>query len=151
MDVLRTPDARFDGLPEWSFAPRYVEIPAGDGGSLRMHYVDEGPRAAPAIVCLHGEPTWSYLYRKLIPRFVAAGHRVLAPDLIGFGRSDKPVDPAAYSYAGHVRWLDAWFRAVSPPAVTLLAHDWGGCRRAGGCASPLSTFTTRFVGATAAR
>jgi haloalkane dehalogenase len=126
MEFLRTPDARFAGLPDWPFMPRYVEIPSGDGGTLRVHYVDEGSGAAPAIVCLHGEPTWSYLYRKLIPRFVAAGYRVLAPDLVGFGRSDKPVDPSVYSYARHVEWLTAWFRAVSPPTVTLLAHDWGG-------------------------
>jgi len=126
MDILRTPDERFDGLPDWPFAPCYVEIPSGDGSRLRMHYVDEGPREAPAIVCLHGEPTWAYLYRKLVPVFVNAGFRVLAPDLIGFGRSDKPTDPAAYTYAGHVQWLSAWFRAVAVSAVTLVAHDWGG-------------------------
>lgn len=126
MEILRTPDERFRGLPDWPFAPHHVDVPSGDGGALRMHYVDEGAPDAPAIVCLHGEPTWSYLYRALIPPFVAAGYRVLAPDLVGFGRSDKPTDPGVYSYARHVEWLTAWFGAVAPPSVTLLAHDWGG-------------------------
>ncbi len=126
MEFLRTADARFAGLPDWPFQPRYVEVPAGDSGWLQLHYVDEGPRNGPPIVCLHGEPTWSYLYRALIPVFVAAGYRALAPDLIGFGRSDKPTDPAAYTYRRHVEWLQAWFHALELSAVTLLAHDWGG-------------------------
>lgn len=105
MEFLRTPDDRFASLPGWPYAPRYVDIPSGDGGSLRMHYVDEGPAGAAPVVCLHGEPTWSYLYRRVIPGLLEAGHRVLAPDLIGFGRSDKPTDPAVYTYARHVAWL----------------------------------------------
>lgn len=126
MNFLRTPDARFAGLPGWPFAPHYTSVPAGDGTELRVHHVDEGPRDADPIVLLHGEPSWSYLYRKLIPLLTAAGHRVLAPDLIGFGRSDKPTDPHAYSYERHVAWLAAWFRAHDLRRVTLVAHDWGG-------------------------
>lgn len=126
MDFLRTPDARFAGLPGWTFEPCYAHVPAGDGTELRMHYVDEGPIRGAPLVLLHGEPTWSYLYRKMIPRFARAGHRVLAPDLIGFGRSDKPTDPAAYSYERHVAWLASWLRTLDLREVTLVAHDWGG-------------------------
>lgn len=121
MDVLRTPDSRFDGLPDWPFAPCYVEV---DG--LRMAYVDEGPRAAPVVLMLHGEPTWSYLYRKMIPPVVAAGLRAVAPDLIGFGRSDKPTERAAFSYAAHVGWLAGFLAALDLRGVTLFCQDWGG-------------------------
>jgi haloalkane dehalogenase len=126
MEVARTPDARFENLPGWPYTPRYVEIPDGEGGGLRMHHVDEGPRDAAPILCLHGQPTWSYLYRKMIPVFVAAGRRVVAPDLVGFGRSDKPVKTGDYSYARHVAWLRAWLEAVDLRDVTLVCQDWGG-------------------------
>ena len=90
MQILRTPDERFHGLPDWPFPPHYLEVPSGDGASLRLHYVDEGPRNGAPVLLMHGEPSWAYLYRKIIPALVAKGRRVLAPDLIGFGRSDKP-------------------------------------------------------------
>lgn len=105
MDVLRTPDSRFEHLVGYPFAPHYVDVTAGDTQPLRMHYVDEGPGDGPPIVLLHGEPTWSYLYRTMIPPLSAAGHRVLAPDLIGFGRSDKPTRIEDYTYLRHVEWV----------------------------------------------
>jgi haloalkane dehalogenase len=121
MDVLRTPDERFADLPGWTFAPRYVEV---DG--LRVHYVDEGRRDAAPVLCLHGEPSWSYLYRKMIPVLVAAGHRVVAPDLVGFGRSDKPVRREAYTYQRHVDWMAGVLRALDLHDATLVGQDWGG-------------------------
>jgi haloalkane dehalogenase len=99
-EVLRTPDERFRDLPGYAFAPRYAVV---DG--LRMHYVDEGPRDGPVVLMLHGEPSWSYLYRKMIPVIAAAGLRAVAPDLVGFGRSDKPAARGAHSYARHVGWM----------------------------------------------
>jgi len=124
--VLRTPDDRFADLPGYAFAPRYVEIPAGDGGRLRMHAVDEGPRDAAPVLLLHGEPSWSYLYRKMIPGLVAAGHRTVAPDLVGFGRSDKPTAREDYSYARHVDWVRALLLALDLRDITLFCQDWGG-------------------------
>jgi len=121
MDVLRTPDDRFENLSGYPFEPHYVQI---DG--VRIHYVDEGPRDADPILLLHGEPTWSYLYRKMIPPLVAAGHRCVAPDLVGFGRSDKPVDRAEYSYQAHVDWMRALVEALDLRRVTLFGQDWGG-------------------------
>ena len=97
-----------------------------DGGQLRLHYVDEGPRDAPVILCMHGEPSWSYLYRKMIPVFVEAGYRVVAPDLAGFGKSDKPTPRSAYTYARHVAWMSAWLTAVDLTGITLVCQDWGG-------------------------
>jgi haloalkane dehalogenase len=126
MEIARTPDGRFRDLPGWPFAPRYASVPDGEGGSLRIHYVDEGPRGADPILCLHGQPTWSYLYRKMIPIFTAAGHRVVAPDLVGFGRSDKPTRTTDYSYARHVAWLRAWIEALDLRGITLICQDWGG-------------------------
>jgi haloalkane dehalogenase len=117
--VLRTPDERFRELPGYPFAPRYVEV---DG--LRMHYVDEGPRDAAPVLMLHGEPSWSYLYRK-VPVIAAAGFRAVAPDVVGFGRSDKPADPRAYSYARHVAWMHAFVRSLRLDGITLVAQDWG--------------------------
>ncbi len=119
MKVVRTPDARFEGLPDFPFTPRYAEV--GDG--LRMHYVDEGQ--GPVVLLLHGEPTWSYLYRKMIPVLVKAGLRAVAPDLIGFGRSDKPVETSAYTYARHVAWVKALLDTLKLSDVTLFAQDWG--------------------------
>jgi haloalkane dehalogenase len=121
MEALRTPDDRFAALPDYPFAPRYVDV--GDG--LRMHHVDEGPKGAPVILMLHGEPTWSFLYRKMIPIFTRAGLRAVAPDLVGFGRSDKPVDPEAYTYARHVGWVRAFVESLDLRDITLVGQDWG--------------------------
>ncbi|MGI5430298.1 haloalkane dehalogenase [Streptomyces sp. CA-179760] len=122
MHIERTPDERFEGLADWPYEPRYVTV--GDG--LRMHYVDEGPADGPVVVLAHGEPTWGYLYRKMIPGLVAAGRRVLVPDLIGFGRSDKPVDRAAYTYEAHVTWTGDWLDQLNLTDITLFGQDWGG-------------------------
>ena len=123
MDVLRTPDERFHDLPGFAYEPRYV--PTSDG--LRMAFVDEGPPDAPVVLLLHGEPSWSYLYRTMIPVLVGAGHRVVAPDLIGFGRSDKPTRVQDYTYARHVEWLrSALFDGLGLTGITLVVQDWGG-------------------------
>jgi haloalkane dehalogenase len=125
--VVRTPDERFVGLPGWPYDSARVEVDAGDGTApLEMAYVDEGPRAAPVVLLLHGEPSWSYLYRKMIGPLVAAGLRVVAPDLIGFGRSDKPTDRAAYTYARHVAWVRGLVDRLRLDGVTLFCQDWGG-------------------------
>jgi haloalkane dehalogenase len=129
MKVLRTPDARFQNLPGYGFAPHYTDVPDvpdGDGGSLRIHHVDEGPRDGEVIVCMHGQPTWSYLYRHMIPVLNAAGFRVLAPDLVGFGRSDKPAAREDFSYQRQVDWLTAWLKANDVTGATLVGQDWGG-------------------------
>jgi haloalkane dehalogenase len=125
MDVARTPDDRFVNLPGYSFAPRYVEVP-GDGVDLRMHYVDVGPSAAPTVLLMHGEPSWSYLYRHMIPLLAGAGLRAVAPDLIGFGRSDKPTARDDYTYQRHVDWMHAFLAAADLTDVTLVCQDWGG-------------------------
>ena len=126
MERLRTDDRRFANLPGFNFAPLYiVGLPGYEG--LRIHYLDEGPQAADeTFLCLHGQPTWSYLYRKMIPVFTAAGCRVIAPDLIGFGRSDKPVDETAYTFSFHRNMLLAFVRALDLRNVTLVCQDWGG-------------------------
>jgi haloalkane dehalogenase len=121
MAILRTPEERFADLPEYPFAPHYLEVEPG----LRMHFVDDGPRTGAAMLLLHGEPTWSYLYRKMIPIFAAAGHRVIAPDLIGFGKSDKPTDPLAYTYAAHVAWVRRLIEHLELRDLTLVGQDWG--------------------------
>jgi haloalkane dehalogenase len=126
LQILRTPDERFANLPGFPFAPHYVEIPSGDGARLRVHYVDEGPADADPVLCLHGEPSWSYLYRKMIPVITAAGHRVVAPDLVGFGRSDKPAERSDYSYQRHVDWLRATVETLDLRRITLVCQDWGG-------------------------
>jgi len=126
MDVLRTPDERFDGLPDFTFAPRYREVTAADGTSLRMHHLDEGPRDGDPVLLLHGNPSWSFIYRLMIPGLVARGHRVLAPDLMGMGRSDKPVDHADYTLAAHVDWLSQWLVGEDLDHITLFCQDWGG-------------------------
>ena len=126
MNALRTPDARFEDLVDWSFAPRYLAIADAEFSELRMHYVDEGPRDAAPVLLMHGEPTWAYLYRHIIPPLVAKGRRVLAPDLIGFGRSDKPDNRADYTYERHVAWMSAWLTGVDLNRVTLFCQDWGG-------------------------
>lgn len=129
MDVLRTPDERFANLPGYDFEPHYVDVPRGDGsGDLRVHYVDEGPKDSEDVVlCLHGEPSWSYLYRKMVPLFAEAGLRVIAPDLPGFGRSDKPAARTDYTYARHVDWMrSALFDSLDLRNITLVCQDWGG-------------------------
>ncbi|MEV5752740.1 haloalkane dehalogenase [Actinoallomurus sp. NPDC052308] len=134
MAVLRTPEERFADLPGHPFAPHYVEIDAGDGAGtrLRVHYVDERPgdpatASGETVLLLHGEPSWSYLYRHVIPPLVAAGHRCVAPDLVGFGRSDKPADRFAYTYQRHVDWLtETVFDRLDLHGVTMVCHDWGG-------------------------
>ena len=126
MEFVRTPDERFEDLEGYPFEPHYVSVPDGEGGELRIHYLDEGPSDGEVILCLHGQPTWSYLYRKMIPLFVEAGHRVLAPDFVGFGRSDKPTQTSDYTYARHVGWLSAWLEAVDLQQITLVCQDWGG-------------------------
>ena len=115
MDVLRTPDERFADLPGYPFAPHYVEVPRGDGSgeTLRVHYVDEGPAdAAETVLLMHGEPSWSFLYRTMIPVITDAGFRAVAPDLVGFGRSDKPTERSDYTYQRHVDWMTAVLDAL---------------------------------------
>jgi len=124
--VLRTPEARFANLAGFAFAPRYVTVHDARFGELRMAAIDEGPRAAPVALLLHGEPTWSFLYRRMIPRITAAGFRAVAPDFIGFGRSDKLAQRADYSYAGFVSWLKQFLRTLDLTRVTLVCQDWGG-------------------------
>ncbi len=124
--ALRTPDDRFVAVPDFPYPPHYADIADERFGSLRMAYVDEGPADAPPVLMLHGEPTWSYLYRKLIGPIAAAGYRALAPDLIGFGRSDKPKDRTAYTYQAHVDWLRAWVEKLDLRRITLVCQDWGG-------------------------
>ncbi len=126
LSLLRTPDTCFENLPDYDFAPNYVEIAHEDGTPIRMHYVDEGQRDAPVVLLMHGEPTWSYLYRHMIRGLVDAGFRCLAPDLVGFGRSDKPVNRSDFTYERHVGWMQAWLSAVDPSDVTLFCQDWGG-------------------------
>ena len=126
MKILRTPDERFKDLPGYSFAPHYAEVPDGEGGSLRVHYVDEGPRDADVVLLLHGEPTWSFLYRKMIPIIVKAGHRAIAPDLVGFGRSDKPASRNDYSFQRHVDWMLSLIDKLKLNRMTLVGQDWGG-------------------------
>lgn len=122
MDLLRTPDNRFDDLPDWGFEPRYATT-----DEIRVAYVDEGPADAKPVLLLHGEPSWSYLYRHMIPPLVSAGHRVIAPDLVGFGRSDKPTDRTAHSYANHVEWMRALLLDHLDLAdITMFCQDWGG-------------------------
>ncbi len=120
MRILRTPDERFLRLPGYPWAPRYTEV---DG--VRIHHVEDGPAGAAPVLLLHGEPTWSFLYRKVIPVLAGAGHRVLAPDLVGFGKSDKPARREDYSYARHVGWMAGWMRALDLRGVTLVCQDWG--------------------------
>ncbi len=127
MTILRTPDDYFVNLPGYDFQPHYVEIDGPTGASLRMHYVDEGPaNALETVLMLHGEPTWSYLYRRMIPMVAAAGHRVIAPDLIGFGKSDKPAEQSVYSYQQHLDWLVSFLNNLDLQHITLVCQDWGG-------------------------
>jgi haloalkane dehalogenase len=126
VDILRTPDERFVDLPDYPFAPHYVEVEVGDGSPLRVHYLDEGPQDGETVLLLHGEPSWAYLYRTMIPHLTAAGLRAVAIDLVGFGRSDKPAHRADYTYQTHVDWTWAAIEAIGLDAVTLVGQDWGG-------------------------
>lgn len=121
MEILRTPDEQFANLPDYPFEPHYVEV---DG--LRIHYVDEGPADAEPVLLLHGEPSWSYLYRKMIPVITAAGYRAIVPDLVGFGRSDKPAQREDYTYQRHVDWITGFIEALDLRNITLVGQDWGG-------------------------
>ncbi|MCH9640911.1 MAG: haloalkane dehalogenase [Actinomycetia bacterium] len=126
MDVLRTPDERFANLPDFPFEPHYIEVDSGAGTTLRIHYLDEGPRDGEVVLLLHGEPSWSYLYRKMIPVLVDAGLRAVAIDLVGFGRSDKPTRREDYTYAAHTDWTWAAIEAIGLTDITLVCQDWGG-------------------------
>jgi haloalkane dehalogenase len=126
MDVLRTPDERFTGLEDWDYAPRYRTVVADDGTSLRFHFVDEGPRGTPPVLLMHGNPSWSYLHRHMIRGLVARDHRVVALDLMGLGRSDKPTRRADYTLARHVDWVGQWLAGEDLREVTLYCQDWGG-------------------------
>jgi haloalkane dehalogenase len=126
MEILRTPDNRFAALPGFPYAPRYIDDLPGFGG-LRLHYVDAGPSNARTVyLCLHGEPTWAYLFHRMIPTFLAAGARVVAPDLFGFGRSDKPVDEAFYTFTRHRDTLLRFIERLDLKGITLVCQDWGG-------------------------
>ncbi|HEY8545150.1 MAG TPA: haloalkane dehalogenase, partial [Acidimicrobiales bacterium] len=126
MELLRTPDDRFEGLPDFPFTPHYVHVDDTEGGPLRVHYLDEGPPDGETVLLLHGEPSWSFLYRRMIPVLVDAGLRCVAPDLVGFGRSDKPAERSDYTYARHVEWLrEALFDHLDLRGATLVGQDWG--------------------------
>jgi haloalkane dehalogenase len=126
MEVLRTPEERFADLPGYPFVPHYAEVEADGLPPLRMHHLDEGPRDGPVALLLHGQPTWSFLYRSLVPVLVAAGVRVIAPDNIGFGRSDKPSRPTDHTLARHIEWTRSLVTGLDLREVTLVAQDWGG-------------------------
>ncbi|RHX78624.1 haloalkane dehalogenase [Leptospira yasudae] len=121
MQILRTPDSAFENLPGYDFKPNYLEVQ-----NLRMHYVEEGNSKGEIVVLLHGEPSWSYLYRKMIPPLAATGYRVIAPDLIGFGKSDKPDDPNFFTYQTHMDWLKEFVEKLDLKKITLFCQDWGG-------------------------
>lgn len=127
MQVARTPDERFEALPNFPFEPHYAEIDDGEGGRLRVHYVDEGPRDGPTVLLLHGEPSWCFLYRHIIPQLVDGGCRVIAPDLVGFGKSDKPTEKSDYTYNRHVNWMQAAIiDHLGISDATFFGQDWGG-------------------------
>ena len=126
MNYFRTPDSCFEDLPDYAFEPNYVFVSDLEGGELRMHYLDEGPPDGEIILCLHGQPTWSFLYRHMVPILNAAGYRVIAPDFIGFGRSDKPLQRSDYTYANHVSWLASLVDQLGLRNITLVCQDWGG-------------------------
>ncbi len=125
MKFTRTPDERFDNLVDYPFKPHYQQVDDTEGGTLRIHYLDEGPADGDVVLLLHGQPAWSYLYRHMIPPLVEAGHRVIAPDLIGFGRSDKPTQTEDYTYARHVAWMSDWLTRLDLSGVTVFLQDWG--------------------------
>ncbi len=120
MKLLRTPDERFENLPGFPFEPHYLEV-----DEIRIHYVDEGPKDAEVVLLMHGEPSWSYLYRHMIPILVKAGYRTVAPDLVGFGRSDKPTEQSDHTYRKHVEWITKWMKSLDLQRITLFCQDWG--------------------------
>jgi haloalkane dehalogenase len=126
MKVLRTPNDRFRDLPDFPWTPHYREIESGQGPKLRIASIEEGPANRDPILMMHGEPSWSFLYRHMIKALLAKGHRIVAPDLVGFGRSDKPSEVADYTYERHVDWMLKWLRAVDLKRITLFCQDWGG-------------------------
>ena len=126
MKIARTPEARFANLPDFPFEPNYHTVTDADGTDIRIHYLDEGPKDGDVILLMHGNPTWSYLYRKMIPGLVAAGKRAIAVDLVGCGRSDKPAKRSYYTQARHVDWMLKWFDGMGLSDVTLFCQDWGG-------------------------
>lgn len=126
MKYLRTPDDCFADLEGYAFSPHYLMVDDMEGGELRLHYLDEGHPDAPVVLMLHGEPSWSYLYRKMIPVVVKAGYRVIAPDLIGFGRSDKPTEQSDYTHVRHVQWIGSLLTQLQLKNITLVCQDWGG-------------------------
>lgn len=126
VEALRTPDERFEGLSGFNYEPRYVEVDDTEGGALRIHYVDEGSSQGQPVLMLHGEPTWAYLYRKMIPVFAAAGFRAIAPDLAGFGRSDKPSKRTDYTYQRHLDWMRSVVDQLGLERIILFGQDWGG-------------------------
>jgi haloalkane dehalogenase len=125
MKHYRTPDERFEGLADYAFEPNYLQIADTEEGELRLHYLDEGPAEGPIVLLMHGQPAWSYLYRYMIPPLVEAGFRVVAPDLIGFGRSDKPAQLQDYTYARHVQWMSEWLTTLDLTDITVFFQDWG--------------------------
>ena len=128
MKVLRTPDERFANLPDFDYEPRYTVVPRGDGEGegIRIHHVEAGPADGPLVLLMHGQPTWSFLYRRMIPVLVERGMRVMAPDLVGYGRSDKPTEREDYTYQRQVDWLGGWLRSNGVEHATLVGQDWGG-------------------------
>ena len=126
MKILRTPDACFEDLRDYPFAPHYTNITTEDGDELRIHHIDEGPTDGPIVLCMHGQPVWSYLYRKMIPYLNGSGMRVIAPDLVGYGKSDKPAALEDYSYERQVTWMGDWLRANDFTGITFFGQDWGG-------------------------
>lgn len=125
MEFKRTPDERFENLADYPFEPNYHHVADGEGGELRVHYLDEGDRDGPVVLLMHGQPAWSYLYRYMIPPLVDAGFRVVVPDLVGFGRSDKPTRVEDYTYARHVAWMSEWLTALDLDGITIFCQDWG--------------------------
>lgn len=126
MKILRTPDACFENLKDYPFEPHYTNIETAEGDELRIHHIDEGPADGPIVLCMHGQPVWSYLYRKMIPYLTEAGLRVIAPDLVGYGKSDKPAAREDYSYERQVTWMGAWLEANDFTGITFFGQDWGG-------------------------
>lgn len=125
MEFKRTPDQRFENLDNYPFQPNYLQVKDGEGGELRIHYLDEGPADGDVVLLMHGQPVWSYLYRHMIPLLVDAGFRIVAPDLIGFGRSDKPTQPQDYTYARHIAWMSDWLTQLDLQDITVFFQDWG--------------------------